>query len=140
MFLAAASTVGWPTTSGTYNGTILMASPRAGTIQIASGLRTVVHFGVGKGLVVALIPSGAREHAHVAGTRAFGVHAEPRFQRTGLAMSDDVGRRFAAGQEASDRLIVAAHIRVVGVAEHSDGQAGGWMELELEILGACTVD
>src|SRR5258706_16445833 len=75
---------------------ILRSIPPRAT-QIAAGLHTVVHFGIRKRLVVALVPAGAREHAHKSGERVFGVHTDSRLYPTRPSMGDDVWLRIAAG-------------------------------------------
>ena len=82
------------------------------------------------------VPTGAAEHARAVGSHILHVRADAGLDARRGAMRVDIRPRDVARQKIANRLIVAAHARVVCVAEHPQHERRSRTDLHLEVLGA----
>ena len=81
----------------------------------------LVDFGVGVGLVLALVPAETSVGADGGGELLLEVEADAVLYGRAGGVGGDVGERVEAGLEGLDGVAVEAHVGVVDVAEEADG-------------------
>jgi hypothetical protein len=107
----------------------------AGSGVVGAEFDGLVHFGVGEGLVLALVPAEAAGDAEILRDFLLGVVAEAVFERAEVLVEGDGGhgdavlRGVRAVEEVLDGFAIGAHVRAVGVEEHARGAFALWHKL-----------
>src|SRR6266850_7188669 len=117
-------------------------SAPSSAVSANSDLRRLVHFRIGKRLVLALVPSPSSEYSHPIIERLFEIGSKSILDRCLHWMSRDLRAGRDPGQEIFDGFAVTSHVGVIhktqkthnafALANHSA------MQLELNILSVRT--
>ena len=99
-------------------GPVLFAMPPA-AVGADSFHESLIHFGIGKGFGLAVVPTDAGEGSEILRKILLDVEAEAVFARDVPRMVSDIGRR-ASVRGFDDLIAIDAHVGGIGVGEDAD--------------------